>query len=258
MEDKPLPFIAYDLCGAQNPAIFRAPPRREWMDLTSVQFAYRCLPLVIANQSGWMIPNAVAFTAIWNGGKSLPDLRVMLDPGQHGYGGWAAEHCVISHFGEGVLTFVLPYLFRTPPGYNLWVKGPANCFKDAIQALEGVIETDWSHATFTMNWRFTRPNHAIRFEVGEPICQLVPYPRGLLERLQPEVRSLAQEPDVALAFQKWSESRRVFSEQLKVSGSEAQRRGWEKGYIKGELPDGDRFEGHQTSLKLKDFGPATQ
>src|SRR3712207_8402233 len=31
-----------------------------------------------------------------------------------------------SHFGSGILTWNLPFLFRTPPGYNLHVRGPAN------------------------------------------------------------------------------------------------------------------------------------
>jgi Family of unknown function (DUF6065) len=43
-------------------------------------------------------------------------------------------------------------VFRTPPGCNLYVRGPANSPKDGIAALEGIIETDWSEATFTMNW----------------------------------------------------------------------------------------------------------
>ena len=46
-----------------------------------------------------------------------------------------------SHFGEAVLTFSLPYLFRTPRGVNLWVKGPSNWIKDGIQPLEGIVET---------------------------------------------------------------------------------------------------------------------
>jgi hypothetical protein len=44
----------------------------------------------------------------------------------------------ISHFGSGILTWNVPYLFRTPPGYNLLVRGPANWPKDA--AFEKGIE----------------------------------------------------------------------------------------------------------------------
>ena len=49
-----------------------------------------------------------------------------------------------SHFGDGILTWHLPILFRTPPGYNLLVRGPANYPKDAVSPLEGIVETDWA------------------------------------------------------------------------------------------------------------------
>jgi len=44
-----------------------------------------------------------------------------------------------SHFGFGVLTFDLGCLFRTEPGYNLFVTGPLNRPKDGIAPLAAVI-----------------------------------------------------------------------------------------------------------------------
>ena len=64
---------------------------------------------------------------------------------------------VSSNFGYGIVTWYLPYLFRTSPGYNLWVRGPVNSPKDGIVPLEGLVETDWAEATFTVNWKITRP-----------------------------------------------------------------------------------------------------
>ena len=34
-----------------------APLRREWMDTSADRYAYRCLPLLIANQAGWLALN---------------------------------------------------------------------------------------------------------------------------------------------------------------------------------------------------------
>src|SRR3954449_12981067 len=45
--------------------------RRDWMDDTPNKFAYRCLPLTIANQTGWFVYNPVGFTAVWTG-KTAP------------------------------------------------------------------------------------------------------------------------------------------------------------------------------------------
>ena len=38
-----------------EPLIRPAEPTREWMDRTRLSFAYRCLPLNIANAHGWEI-----------------------------------------------------------------------------------------------------------------------------------------------------------------------------------------------------------
>ena len=37
--------------------------RRDWMEATPNKYAYRCLPLTIVNQTGWIIRNPVGFTA---------------------------------------------------------------------------------------------------------------------------------------------------------------------------------------------------
>jgi len=50
-----------------QPLIRPAPAKRDWMDATPESFAYRCLPLNIANAHGWELLNPCAFEACWNG-----------------------------------------------------------------------------------------------------------------------------------------------------------------------------------------------
>jgi hypothetical protein len=109
--------------------------RRDWMDATINRFAYRCLPLSIANTHGWVICCRGGFEVEWNGGATDKDVEVVPlgeDPVD-------AE----GHFGSGILTIYPQAMFRTEPGYNLWVTGPPNVFKDGIQALSAVVEADW-------------------------------------------------------------------------------------------------------------------
>ena len=93
------------------------------MSATRGNFAYRCLPLSIANSHGWEILVDQTFEAAWNGGSETGDIQV------RPLGGGASA-LASSHFGYGVLTFRAGYLFRTPPGCNLWVTGPVNRPKD--------------------------------------------------------------------------------------------------------------------------------
>ncbi len=65
------------------------------------------------------------------------------------------------------------------------------CYR--VFALEGIIETDWTVATFTINWKITRPNVPISFGEGEPICMIVPQRRAELERFRPSLCDIANE-----------------------------------------------------------------
>jgi hypothetical protein len=88
---------------------------RAWMDATDQRFAYRCLPLNIANAFGWEILCPSGFTAAWDGGRGLESIQVHPEPG--------TAVPALSHFMHGILTFHVRCLFRTEPGYDLMVQG---------------------------------------------------------------------------------------------------------------------------------------
>src|SRR3546814_8613360 len=114
----------------------------------------------------------------------------------------------------GIVTFSLGHLFRTSPGVNLWIKVPSNRPKDGASPLEGIIETDWSPYTFTMNWQLTRPGLAVRFEKGEPIASLIPVERGYLARFTPYLQPITENPGLHAEFSQWSRSRQDFNAAL--------------------------------------------
>jgi hypothetical protein len=241
-------LICYTL-GMDPPAIRPAELNRQWMDETGQRFAYRCLPLNIANQHGWEILSPSSFEATWDGGSGVDAIVIApLDEG------WPPP---MTHFGHGVLTFHVNCLFRTEPQCQLFVTGPFNAPKDAIQALSGVIETDWSHYTFTMNWKFTRAFTPIRFEKGEPICTIFPTSLSALEAVEPEIRELQQtEPAIWQAYLDWQAGRNSFNEGLQKHDPKYVEEGWQRGYFRGVGPDGAPVESHKTKLRLKDFPAA--
>jgi Family of unknown function (DUF6065) len=225
---------------------------RDWMDASVSGFANRCLPLKIANAHGWVLVNPFAFSAVWNGSEAVDAVTVTPDaqPDLPGL--------PVSHFGHGILTFHIPVLFRTEPGLNLLVTGPFNAPKHAIQPLSGIVETDWAPYTFTMNWRFTAADTPVRFERGEPFCQIMPMPRGLVEEQEPVIRNLQDAPDDNAAFEAWSRSRSQWNADLKVPGTQANRDEWQKAYFQGRDAAGARVESHQTKLKVRPFDVQTE
>ena len=239
-------LICYPTSG-ERPLIVPAPYERDWMNATDDGFAYRCLPLNIANAHGWFILNTVPFTAEWDGGDVLESVKVKAT------GGDRSDVIAISHFGHGILTFHINGLFRTEPGYDLFVCGPSNMFKDGIQPLTGVVETDWSPFTFTMNWRFTRKSVPVGFERDEPICMIYPVQRGVIESVEPEFRALQEDPQTHRSYLDWSARRLAFNADLGKEGSMASQEKWQKEYFRGFSTQSGSAAQHRTKIRAKPF-----
>lgn len=230
------------------PRIRPASNKRAWMEATPERFAYRCLPLAIANAHGWEMLSPCGFEARWTGGAGTDAVEIRLDPGTE------ARLAPVSLFGQGTITFHIEGIFRTPEGWNLWAGGPPNDAKDGIAPLGGVIETDWSPYTFTMNWRFTRPNHWVRFEENEPFCFLFPVQRGALDDVTPQIRPMAEEDGLTEAFQAWSQSRDAFQKWVAETKPDSPADKWQKLYYRGVRPDGTPGPGsHESKLRLAPF-----
>jgi hypothetical protein len=160
----------------------------------------------------------------------------------------------VALFGQGTFTLHVQGLFRTPPGWNLWVSGPPNSVKDGAVPLAGLIETDWSPYTFTMNWKLTRPNHPVRFEENEPFAHFFPINRKAIEEVEPTFAAIDDEPELKRQFQEWSRSRDAFHERMRTSPPENPSDKWQKLYYRGQNPDGQcPVSDHQSKLRVRDF-----
>ena len=220
--------------------------RREWMDQTTRGLAYRCLPLSMANAHGWFLRCVEPFEAVWHGGDDPKDLEVL--PVEEGQQLFSVE----SHFGYGILTFNGRVILRTAPGYNLWVMGPTNAFKDAIQPLNGLIEADWMPHSFSMNWKFTRPETRIRFARGDPYALVFPVRRGDLEAVEPVFRKLEDNPEL-LAQSREARGLRGIGYVIEkyYPGDSKSFQGW---YLRGEVPfRRGTFEAHERQVKVHPF-----
>jgi len=238
--------LIFHAIGQGGAPLRAAPATRLWMDETSDAFAYRCLPLNIANAHGWEFLTPSAFSARWDGGAGSGAIDIRSSAGSHAK--------PTSIFGHGVLTFHVNGIFRTEPGWNLFIGGSPNSPKDGIYPLSGVIETDWSPYSFTMNWRFTRSDNWISFEEGEPFCFVFPVQRGVLENAEPEIVELASNPALKAEYEQWSQERRAFSDYLMVKGSSESKTRWQKRYYRGlTMQDEAGIPDHQAKLRLPEF-----
>jgi hypothetical protein len=254
VSDKPngpaRPLIGF-ITGDNAPQIIPAPVSRTWMSKQSEAgkgWPNRCLPMLIANQSGWELRNPCAFTATWFGQDGV-DVQIQPDKRD------AGQLLPLSHFGNGILTWRLPMLFRTPPGYNLLVRGPANYPKHAVYPLEGIVETDWASASFSMSWKLTCKLMPVRFEVDEPICMIVPQRRAELEEFAPELRRIESDEGLQRKHEFFLRSRDAAKQIEQVARVAAgERVEWQGDYTRGRHTDGEAgTPDHQTRRHLRSF-----
>jgi hypothetical protein len=207
---------------------------------------YRCLPLTMANTTGWEILCPVGFSATWNGGQHQNDITFKAD---HPFPGF--EDFVKSHFSSGVVTFHPGYLFRTPPGWSMWAGGAPNHIKDGIQPLEGLVETDWLPFPFTMNWLFTRPG-TVKFVKGEPFCFITLVQDKPLESFEVVQKSLESDMELKGQYEAWFRQRADFNKKIGKRDPQATKEAWQRFYFRGELPEetGPAPESHVNKRRL--------
>jgi hypothetical protein len=203
-----------------------SPVRRQWMN--EHPYAYQCLPMVVANQWGWQVLCPADVRVTWYGSPDPEGLRIEVDPR------WS--NAIKSQFGRGIVTFSPPWLFRTPPGWDLYAKGPSNRWKPNCVPLEGVIETWWLNYTFTLNWKLVEPG-TVTFARGESLGQLVPVPHATFQgALARESPIGAVEPAAADELIRWrAERRRIAAQPVKTH----------RLYLKAE-----DIEGHLTKIPV--------
>ncbi|MCA9312199.1 MAG: hypothetical protein KDA21_13380, partial [Phycisphaerales bacterium] len=211
-------ITAYRLGDVTGWSLEPAPAQRDWMDATLGKRAYRCLPLTIANQCGWIVRMPHSFAASWSGdadpaGTYVTPLEVTPN----------FEGQIHTNFGLGIISFALPWLFRTPPGYGILITGLLNTFKPHACALSGMVETDWAPYSFTMNWRITTPNVQVKWTRDEPICMLIPFQLDALETFEPRMTVVAENPELQEAHASWSRERRADSEENRKRPGDAQK-----------------------------------
>ena len=162
----------------------------------------------------------------------------------------APRRFAVSHFGHGVLTLHTGYLFRTSPGWALWVRGAPNSAKRNLVPLDGLVETDWLEFPFTMNWRFTRAGQR---RVRQRASRSASSPRSRMRcstRCSPRP---ARSTPTRRSRRPTRRARRAaaeFNGRLAAARPRRGRAGWQRHYLRGEAA-GEPPGFHLTKRRLR-------
>lgn len=228
------------------PEIVPGRSRRGWMDEFMDRHPYRCLPLTMANSTGWEILCPIDLEIEWSGEMMEDAIELRSSAGPEAVRSFAG-----SHFRHGIVTMHTGHLFRTSPGWAVACSAPPNWPKDGISGLSGLVETDWLPFPFTMNWQMTRPG-IVRFEKDEPFCFITLVEHHRLEDVQPTLRQLDDHSQLKHEYEVWRDSRADFNTRLASREAEAMRDRWQRHYMRGKTAGGDSGSSdHKTKRLLK-------
>ena len=226
--------------------------KRQWMDETPGKYAYRCLPLSMANCTGWDLFAIDDFMISWNGSFDQRDLQVNYSSGGH--------HFITSSFGSGIFTVHTGMLFRTEPGWDMLVTGSPNHIVDFASPLSGVVETWWNDFTFTMNWKLHKPGSYL-WNKEVPICRVLPIPHDY--DIVTEMIDLTEDRAQQKRYEDWANSRQEIIKDIEhvyATGKDGKRvkagqpkTEWEKDYYSGKRKNGDRIVNHNIKREFPRF-----
>jgi hypothetical protein len=229
-----------------NVEIFKIVPlkiHRKWMSETDEKFAYKCLPLNIANQYGWSVICPFDFKASWYGGKSIDSVEIFDIPEEF-------KHVVSSHFANGTFTINLDFIIQTPKGYSTYIRGVPNKEYGIVKALDAIVETDWLPFTFTYNFKFI-DSGIVEFKKGEELFSFFPIKRNTIENFSIISQNITKNKEFLKDYLNFSRSR---SEALSKKTSNSGKYDFQKFYINGESPNKVyKIKDHIKKLFFKDI-----
>jgi hypothetical protein len=151
-----------------NNIIEKSPKKRDWF----TPHFYRCLPLLIGNQYGFIIKSEFDFSFVWDGREENDSIKF-----EFGINSENQFPVISSHFGSGIITINPPFILRTPPGVNLMTISPPNFIIPNVTVMTGVVETDHIRSNFTFNLKVQIPNIKVDVKAGTPLAAFIPIPR---------------------------------------------------------------------------------
>tara|TARA_B100000085_G_C18555525_1_gene517533 strand:- start:1374 stop:2108 length:735 start_codon:yes stop_codon:yes gene_type:complete len=216
--------------------------KRDWMDAYPNAFAYRCLPLKIANECGWVIKCPVDFDAVYTTdndpvGSATVTIKGSGDDEKY-------KNYIMSHFGRGVITFSLPFILKTPEPWCIWARGYPNHYKENVSFLEGIVETYWLHSTFTYNIRLVEKNKVVSFKKGEPLIFMTCININDINKSSMCHNSMDNYPELQEGYDKWNVSRAKFNADKNRGPND-----WQKDYQKGLNYKDKTEDKHLTNIK---------
>jgi hypothetical protein len=138
--------------------------KRDWMDDTSENHAYRCFPVTQANVVGYSLSCTEDIEFEWDGiNDQTPDHVKILSP-ERAYSGR----------GQSSISMDTGLIFRTDQDVSIIAINPVNYFSDEFETMSSLISTSFYDNPFPLALKAKTANKRIVIKAGTPVATIIP------------------------------------------------------------------------------------
>jgi hypothetical protein len=139
--------------------------KRDWMDQTSDNHAYRCFPVTQANVIGWNISCLEDINFVWNGINDQSGDNIQL---------LSSENIAYTGRGQSTISFNTGLVFKTDQNVSLLTINPVNYFFDDFETMSSLITTSFYDGPLPLAIKARSPNKNVLIKAGTPLGTIIP------------------------------------------------------------------------------------
>jgi hypothetical protein len=138
--------------------------KRDWMDATSENHAYRCFPVTQANVVGYSLSCKEDIEFEWDGINDQTPDRVKIFSPERAYSGR----------GQSSISMDTGLIFRTDTDVSMFAINPVNYFSDEFETMSSLISTSFYDNPFPLALKAKTANKRIVIKAGTPVATIIP------------------------------------------------------------------------------------
>jgi hypothetical protein len=218
-------------CGMQ---IMPMSIKRDWMDKTSENHAYRCFPVTQANVIGWSISCLEDISFIWNGINDQTGNNIEILKGK--------DFCYTGR-GQSTVSFNTGLTFKTQQNLSMFTINPVNYFSDDFETMSSLISTSFMDGPLPLAIKARSANKEILIKSGTPLATIIPISLTELNNSSIEINEYKDPGNKRIQA---SQSYGVAAQKINKSGA------WTDWYRNAVNENGESLGSHEAkTLKLQ-------
>jgi hypothetical protein len=158
--------------------------KRDWMDATSENHAYRCFPVTQSNVIGWSLSCLEDIEFIWDGVNDQTPDRVQVFSPEGAYSGR----------GQSSISLNTGLVFRTAQDVSIFTINPVNYFSDEFETMASLISTSFYDNPLPLAIKAKVANKRVVIKAGTPVATIIPISLSNLNGTDIEIIKY-QDPD---------------------------------------------------------------